>query len=101
MSNQASWSKRLESYRYSQDERMLSYKFSQELEAKFEAFSNAAGQKSLLIGEFDVSKEPWRNLAIKTAARKFNFKTLEKEKGNIMEYHVYKQKLSATGMSGR
>jgi hypothetical protein len=94
MSNQASWAKWMDSYRYSQDDRMLSYKYEKELEPKFEAFSNAQEQKTLLVGEFDVVKEPWRCMAIKSQARKFSFKVVEKEKDSVIEYTVCKQKLS-------
>jgi hypothetical protein len=103
------WAKRLENYRYSQDDRMLAYKYQQELETKFDSFLANASQKSLLVGTFDVEKEPWRNMAIKETARKFQLKTAENVVGNLpsnnifsaestptslVEYTVLKQKLS-------
>lgn len=94
MSNQYSWTKRLESYRYSQDERMLTYKFEKELEPSFDKFVNMLDQKSMVLGPYDISKEPWRFAAVQSMSRKYSFKVTEKETENMVEYTISKQKLS-------
>lgn len=94
MSNQNSWTKRLESYRYSQDERLLAYKFEKELEEPFEKLMSMTDQKTMVLGPYDLTKEPWRPVAIKSLARKYGFKVTEKETETTSEYTVTKQKLS-------
>lgn len=94
MSATGSWSKRLESYRYSQDERMLSWKFTKELEPEFKKLSEMQDQKSMVLGPYDLSKEPWKFTAVQSLSRKFGFKVMEKENGNLVEYYISKQKLS-------
>lgn len=94
MSNLGSWTKRMESYRYSQDDRMLTYKFEKELEPAFDQFVAMQVQKSMVLGPYDLSKEPWRYAAVQSMARKYAFKVTEKETGNTVEYVISKQKLS-------
>ena len=98
MSNQTSWTKRLESYRYSQDERMLTYKFEKELEPSFDKFNTMNEQKSMVLGPYDLSKEPWRLVAVRSMSRKYGFKVTEKETNAMVEYTVSKQKLSRQTM---
>ena len=94
MSNQSSWAIRMESYRYSQDERMIAYKYEKELVPLFEQFNSMSGPKTMVLGPFDLAKEPWRYAAVQSMCRKYNFKVTEKETKSLVEYCISKQKLS-------
>jgi hypothetical protein len=111
MSNTSAWTKRISNYRYSQDERALSWKFKNEINSRVEAFLDDQSAKELIIGTYDIGKEPWRLLAI-ADYRKYNVKigtrpvstqSTEPEqkqdnplikKSNIVEVILVKQKLS-------
>ncbi len=94
MSNQNSWAKRLETYRYSQDERMLTYKFEKELTPVFDQLVSLPEQKVLVLGPYDLAKEPWRYAGVQSMARKYNFKVTANETDNLAEYTISKKSLS-------
>lgn len=94
MSNQNSWAKRLETYRYSQDERMLTYKFEKELTPAFDKLVGMADQKALVLGPYDLAKEPWRYAGVQSLARKYNFKVTDREVDGLVEYIITKKSLS-------
>jgi len=50
------------------DDRKLSYNFKKEIEPKVDAFL-ASQDKTLLIGNFNISKEPWRIMALSEFCR--------------------------------
>lgn len=95
MSATNSWANRMERYHYSQDDRALGYKFKKELEKKFDDFIADAKVQSLVLGEYNVQKEPWRNMAIVELARERDLKVIAKEKEDpLLEFTIVKKKLS-------
>lgn len=83
MSNTDQWQKRLERHRYSQDDRMLSYKYQKELEPVVNKFLDESKEKVLVVGVFDLTREPWRRLAI-NEFRKFGLKVMEKNVNEVI-----------------
>lgn len=97
MSATKGWMDRMDNYHYSQDDRVLGFKFKQELIRKFDEFDADVTQNSIVIGEFNIAKEPWRALAIMELARERSHKVIAKSKGEespVIIYTVLKQKLS-------
>ncbi len=88
------WKRRLADYRYSLDDRTMSHKFSKELEKEILAFLDDNKKTTLLIGTFNIAREPWRMLAINDY-KKFGVKLLEKPINETMtEIHLIKKPLS-------
>jgi hypothetical protein len=97
MSATKGWLDRMDNYHYSQDDRVLGFKFKQELIRKFDEFDADVKQNSIVIGEYNIAKEPWRALAIMELARERSHKVISKPKepeSPIYVYTVIKQKLS-------
>ena len=76
MSNTNEWSKRINSYRYSQDDRSLAYKFSREINDTVNTFLDDPKRRKMLVGTYDTRREPWRLLAL-AEFRKFGIKIQE------------------------
>jgi len=97
MSATEEWVKRLDK-RYSQDERMLAYKFKVELDSRVNKFLDDYKAKSLLLGAFDLKKEPWRQNAA-NEFRKFQLKVImrscDKPDEHLSEIHLVKQRVQA------
>jgi hypothetical protein len=93
MSNTREWSDRLALHRYSQDERALSYKFIREISGRVDAFLDDATTKSLVVGSYDLEKEPWR-LAAVGDFRKYNLKLREKATAEGTELSLHKSNRS-------
>lgn len=97
--NTVSWLKRAETHRYSQDDRMLSYKFGQELAPKINSFLDDAKSKELVLGTYNLTKEPWKLIAI-NEFRKFGVKIIEKSietvDGEIVTITLVKKPMQAT-----
>lgn len=91
MSNTDSWAKRSETHRYSQDDRTKQWKYERELSKVVDPFIDNLNQSSLVIGQFDLEKEPWRMAAI-MSFRKFSLKVVEKPAGDLVEVSLVKQK---------
>jgi hypothetical protein len=77
---------------------MLTYKFEKELVPSFDKFASMNEQKSMVLGPYDLAKEPWRLVAVRSLVRKYGFKVTEKETDTTVEYTVSKQKLSRQTM---
>lgn len=97
MSSTEEWAKRLDK-RYSQDERMLAYKFKVELDKQVNAFLDDQKTRSLKLGPYNLSKEPWR-LAAANEFRKFQLKIImhscDKPNDQLTEIHLVKQRVQA------
>ena len=94
MSDSKEWIQRIETYRYSQDDRAKAGKYAKEYDQKVKDFLSNFKEKVLECGEFDVKKEPWRLLAL-AGFRKYNLKFVQKpgDKG-LMKVSLVKQKIS-------
>lgn len=93
MSNTSSWAKRAETHRYSQDDRMLTWKFTKELEPLVNKFLDDNARQILVVGLYNLDKEPWRMAAI-ISFRKYQLKIIEKIVDGLTEVSLYKVKLS-------
>jgi hypothetical protein len=97
MSATDEWAKRLDK-RYSQDERMLAYKFKVELDSRVNKFLDDVKTRSLLLGSFDLAKEPWR-LAAANEFRKYQLKIIMRScstpNDRLTEIHLVKQRVQA------
>jgi hypothetical protein len=103
MSGSAEWMNRSEHHRYSQDDKMLSYKYSKEIDPIIDKFLTDQKEKSIVIGQFDSTKEPWKILTISQYC-KYNLKMIEivipdQFNKNLKEYSLHKQKLSRNTFS--
>lgn len=78
MSESKEWNDRLINKRWSQDDRNLSWKFSKEIDNKIDAFLNNNKEKVFVVGEYDLSKEPWRLLAV-ADFRKYGLKLQQEQ----------------------
>ena len=56
----------------------ISYKYQKEIEPKVSAFLDDMKQKVLILGTFNLNKEPWRLLAV-AEYRKYNLKIRERK----------------------
>jgi hypothetical protein len=93
MSTTKSWIEHAEAYRYSQDDRTKQWKYEKSLAPTINAFLDDVKQNSLIVGQFDLKKEPWRLMAI-IAYRKYNLKIMEKTiNENLVEISVVKRKM--------
>ncbi len=77
MSNTSSWIERSETHRYSQDDKSLAWKYQKELEPIVDKFLADYTQQRLIIGTFNLEKEPWRMISI-IYFRKYQIKIIEK-----------------------
>jgi hypothetical protein len=94
MSKTKTWNRRLQNHSYSLDDRNLSYNFSKNLEKDILKFLDNHEAHTMLIGEFNIEKEPWRMLAINDY-KKFGVKILEKPiNDKLTEIHLIKKSLS-------
>ncbi len=93
MSNTDEWAKRLESHRYSLDERNLAYKYEKEITESINKFLDGK-DSAMKLGEFNFVLEPWRLVALNNF-RKYGLKILEKRipsRDNIVEITLKKVK---------
>lgn len=97
MSKTNDWAKRLETHRWSQDDRTLAYKFQQQLQPMFEKFY-ASNDKQMSLGPYDLENEPWRAMTVRNLARSFGAKIGEKEllqQGKpLVEFLIQKMKIT-------
>ena len=98
MSKTNDWAKRLETHRWSQDDRTLSYKFQLELQPIFEKFY-ASNDKQMTLGPYNLEKEPWRAMALRNVARSFGAKISNKDVvvNNVQMCEFVLQKMKITG----
>jgi hypothetical protein len=89
MSNTSEWVKRLETHRYSLDERALQYKFEREIKPKLDTYLSDPSTMVLVLGTYDLESEPWREFVIQDL-RKYNLKIYRKEVENLTEITLRK-----------
>ncbi len=93
MSNSAEWTKRLDTHRYSQDERALANRFIREIKPRVDEFIDKSKEKSLLIGTYNLDKEPWRYLAVLEFRNHVSVQ-LKKTESGLTEIMILRKTLS-------
>lgn len=89
MSNTNEWAKRINSEKNNTVVKVAIWKFQKEIEDKFNNFLDGNTQV-LFVGEYDLTKEPWRLEAI-SVWKKYNIKIVEKKlENNLTEINVIK-----------
>ena len=93
MSDTDEWLKRVETYRYSQDDRTKQWKCEKILTPIIDAFLDDAKQHTLVVGPYNLELEPWHLPAI-VSFRKYNLKVQKKDLGDdLSEITLIKQKM--------
>ncbi len=95
MSNSVEWTNKSQNYDYSTDTRAIAWRFRKEIEPKIESFLDDVKQKTMVIGSYNLTNEPWRMNVI-LEWRKFGIKVCEKVVNDLTEITLKKQNISRT-----
>jgi hypothetical protein len=95
MSNTESWIKRVENPRVP-DSRAKQWQYEKELCVVIDPFIDDQKTNTFTVGQFDLTKEPWRLAAINNAFRKYNLKVLQHVVGDLTEIVLVKKKLRSS-----